>query len=203
MAQIDSFGLLDYYHGGIWKPRGSDIKDSMQAISLAKSAIVNLSQFTNVSDTSDLISIRAIINDATKDWEIIFGNQIYKGMEVMNTRIDAIVANEFVCLSGQHHYKNIFISQQDVISKERIIQKLVGTEITYQCNSPSKYLITSSSINLDLIKECIYSLLNNDSIELRVVWKVPIMYNSVLTGWNYYLDIYTGEVIALEQLFYC
>jgi hypothetical protein len=202
LAQIDSFGLLGYYNGGVAKPRGSTITNSAQAISLAKSAMLDLSQFTNVSDTSALVVRRAEINGATKDWEIIFANQSYKGLEVWNTRVDAIVADQFILLYQQHHYKDIVIPQLNVVSKERVKAKLVGTEIKYQCWTPSSYVITDSSINLDTVEECIYPLLKMNSIELHVVWKVPISLPSFV-GWYYFIDVLTGETIAVEQLFVC
>jgi hypothetical protein len=202
LAQLDSFGLLGDYHGGVAKPRGSTITNPAQAISLAKSAMLDLSQFTNVSDTSALVIRRAEVNGATNDWEIIFANQSYKGLEVWNTRIDAIVADQFILLYQQHHYKNIIIPQQNVISKERAKSKLIGTEIKYECWSASSYIISDSSINLETIEKCIYPLLKMNSIELHVVWKIPISLYSFV-GWYYFVDVLTGEIIASEQLFIC
>jgi hypothetical protein len=202
LAQLDSFGLLGYYHGGVAKPRGSTITNPAQAISLAKSALLDLSQFTNVSDTSALVIRRAEINGVTNDWEIIFGNQSYEGLEVWNNRIDAIVANQFILLYQQHHYKNIIIPQLNVISKEHAKSKLVGTEIKYQCWSASSYVIADSSINLETVEQCIYPLLKMNSIELRLVWKIPISL-SIFVKWYYFIDVLTGETIAVEQLFVC
>jgi hypothetical protein len=202
LAQIDSFGLLGHYHGGVAKPRGSTITNPAQAISIAKSAILDLSQFTNVFDTSALVMRSAKINGVTYDWDIIFANQFYKGLEVWNTRIDAIVADQFILLYQQHHYKNINIPQQNVISKEVAKSKLVGTEIKYQCWLPSSYVIADSSINLETIEQCIYPLLKMNSIELHVVWKIPISLSSFI-GWYYFMDVLTGEIIASEQLFMC
>ena len=202
LAQIDSFGLLGYYHGGVPIPRGSTITNQAQAISLAKSAIQDLSQFTNVFDTSALVLRSADINGITGYWDIIFANQLYKGLEVWNTRIDAIVADQFILLYQQHHYKDINIPQQNVISKEVAKSKLVGTEIKYECWSASSYVITDSSINLESIEQCIYPLLKMNSIELRVVWKIPISLSNFV-GWYYFMDVVTGEIIASEQLFMC
>jgi len=202
LAQLDSFGLLGYYHGGVVKPRGSTITNPAQAISLAKLAMIDLSQFTNVIDTSALVVRRAQINEVTNDWEIIFANQVYKGLEVWNTRIDAIVADQFILLYQQHHYNNIIIPRQNILSKERVKSKLVGTEINYQCWTPSSYLITDSSINLETMEQCIYPLQKMNSIELHVVWKVSISQGSFM-GWYYFIDVLTGETIAVEQLFVC
>jgi hypothetical protein len=202
LAQLDSFGLLGYYYGGVGRPRGSDITHPAQAISLAKTAMLHLSQFTNISDTSAIFVKRAEISSVTKDWEIIFENQFYNGLEVWNTRIDAIVANNFILLYQQHHYKNIFIPQQDVIGKERAKSNLIGTEIHYMCWSPGTYVITDSSINLETMEQCIYPLIKINSIELHVVWKTPIAWPGSI-GWYYFVDVVTGEIVAVEQLFMC
>jgi hypothetical protein len=202
LAQIDSFGLLDYYHGGVGKPRGSTISNPSDAISLAKMATVDLSQFTNVFDTSALIVRRAQINGVTNDWEIIFANQSYKGMEVLNTRIDAIVADQFILLYQEHHYKNITIPRQNVITKEHAKSELIGTEIEYQCWVPSSYVITDSSINLEGVDQCIYPLLKGNSLELHVVWKIPISPGGS-TMWYYFIDVVSGEIVASQQLFIC
>jgi len=202
LAQLDSFGLLGRYHGGVGKPRGSTITNPSDAISLAKLAAVDLSQFTNVSDTSALVVRRAQINGVTNEWEIIFANQSYKGMVVWNTRIDAIVADQFILLYQQHHYKNITIPQHNVITKERAKSRLIGTEIEYQCWGPSSYVIADSSINLEMVEQCIYPLPKTDSLELRVVWKIPISpYGS--TMWYYFMDVLSGEIVTTEQLFIC
>jgi hypothetical protein len=202
LAQIDSFGLLGYYHGGVEKPRGSTITNPAHAISLAKSAMLHLNQFTNVSDTSALVIRSAEINPVTNDWDVIFANQSYKALEVWNTRIDAIVADQFILLYQQHHYRNITIPQLNVISKQQAKSKLVGTDIKYQCWTPSSYLITDESIDLDTIERCIYPLTKMNSIELHVVWKVPISLSSFV-GWYCFIDVVTGEIIASEQLFVC
>jgi hypothetical protein len=123
-------------------------------------------------------------------------------LQVWNTRIDVIVADQFILLYQQHHYKNITIPDLDVITKEQAKSKLVGTEIKYQCWGPSSYLITDSSFGVEPMERCIYPLLKTNSIELRVVWKVPISLSGFV-GWYYFIDVVTGEFVASEQLFRC
>lgn len=202
LAQLDSFGLLGPYNDVVLKPRGSSITNPSLAISLAKSAMLDLTQFTNVTDTSSLVVRTADINTATNDWEIVFANQSYKGLEVWNTRIDAIVADQFILLYQQHHYRNIAFPQQSFVTKGRAKSILVGTEIKYQCWFPSSYVITDSSIDPDSIIQCIYPLLKTNSVELHVVWKVPISMSGFV-GWYYFVDVVTGEIVAMEQLFVC
>jgi hypothetical protein len=202
-AEIDSFGLLCDYSGHIW-PRGSDITDSIQAVSIVKAAIFNLNQFTNVSDTSDLVVKIGRKNNVTGDWDVIFINQFYKGMEVLNTQIKAILTNNCVVLYGSHHYKKIFIPLQGIIDKEIIKQKLIGVGIDYYCNSYTKYVITDVCISTETFEKCIFPLIKNDTIELHVCWKVPVFFDGgPLKGWHCYVDVLTGELLASEQTFLC
>jgi hypothetical protein len=205
LARLDSFGLLDHY--GLLSRGKSNISDPNQAISLAKTALLHLDDFSNILDTSAL-SIKEATNynptpTSFTDWRIIFNNQSYNGMEVWDTQIMAIVADDFILLDG-HHYNSIFIPQQDVISKEQTKKNLIGTEIHYECWSPETYIIADSSINLGSMEQCIYPFAKTNSIELRVVWKVPI---TSAPGnppmWYYFIDVLTGETVAVQQLFVC
>lgn len=167
------------------------------------SFVVYLSDFSNVVDTAALYVER--VKHATStyftDWVILFKNQSYNGMEVWDTQIMVIVADNFIFLGG-HHYKDIFIPKHNIISKEQAKMKLVGTEIHYDCWVPSTFVITDSSINLETMEQCAYPLIKSSSIELRVAWKVPISsYGSPM--WYYFIDIVTGETIGVRQLFGC
>ncbi len=205
LAKLDSFGLLGHY--GVLSRGQSNISDPTQAISLAKTALLRLSDFSNILDTSALYIKEATNYNPTptnfSDWRIIFKNQSYNGMEVWDTQIMAIVADNFILLDG-HYYNNIFIPKQDVISKEQVKRNLLGTEIQYFGWTPETFTITDSTIDLETMEQCIYPLIKVSSIELRVVWKVPI---SPAPGnpamWYYFIDVLTGEKIALEQLFIC
>lgn len=205
LGELDSFGLLGHY--GVLSRGNSNISDPAQAISLAKTALLHLNQFSNISDTSILY-----VEEATNyhpgpinftDWIIIFENQSYSGLEVWDTQIIVIVADDFILLDG-HHYKDTFIPQKDIISKERVKSNLIGTEIHYTCKYPETYVIADSSINLETMEQCIYPLTKINSIELRVVWKTPI---STAPGnppdWYYFVDVLTGEIVAVQELFIC
>jgi hypothetical protein len=52
------------------------------------------------------------------------------------------------------------------------------------------------------MEQCIYPLQKMNSMELHVVWKVSISQGSFM-GWYYFIDVLTGETIAVEQLFVC
>jgi hypothetical protein len=198
-ANLDSFGLLgDYYK---WPKGTSLIPDTLQAVTLTKTAFLKLNDFSNVSDTSNLI-VEGIIDFV--GWRtIIFKYQIYQGLEVWGTNITGMVTNDSIYLSG-HHYKDIFIPQQNLISKDSIKSLLIGKEIYYSCDAVGKFIVDDSSININTIEQCIYPLIKNNSIELRVAWKVPITpFYSQYVMWDYFVDVLTGEEIDVLQLFGC
>lgn len=198
-ANVDSFGFIGHL-GGLWRGR-SGISDAGQAIRLAKSALLVLRDRTCVFDTS-LIEVRSAQKYRSgplplSDWEIHFGPQIYNGLEVWNSDILVLIADSLVQMEG-HWYRHVTVPYQNTISKERAKSLLLGSVIQYQCWGPSTFLVTDSSISIDSIRQCIYPLVESDRIELRVVWKVPIS-----DMWYYFVDILTGERVALIERFIC
>ena len=212
-AQIDSFGFTSHHQntGNIYDEygnilTGSNIDNTTQAVSLAKSTIFKLNNFTNVIDTLEL-SVKTVERDLYNDWKIEFKNQIFKNLEVLNTEIEVkITINDFVIINGSNprHYKNIIIPTNEKITKNKAKEILVGTEIEFICQQKIKFLITDESIQLEDIEKCIYPFQEKNTITLHTVWKVPVYYDSkTLLGWYYYIDEISGKIINYEQLFYC
>lgn len=205
IATIDDFGLLG--HLGVLRRGQSSIIETNKAISVAKSVLLQLADFSNISDTS-ILSIQKATNYNSgplnfSDWQITFRNQSYKSIEVWNTTILVLVSDNLVSLDW-HHYKYIFIPQNDVTSKERTKKLLVGKDITYECWTPGKYTITDASIKTDSMSLCIFPLTKNRSLELRLTWKIPIYsLSNNDAGWYYFIDVLTGETVGVEQLFIC
>lgn len=205
-ATIDDYGLLGRLVG-LLKRGHSSITDPNAAVSVVKSALLKLSEFSNISDTS-LLNVKQATNIDTSpqnfsDWRISFKNQSYEGIEVWNTSIFALVTDELVSLDW-HHYKYIFIPQNDIISKERTKKLLVGYEIRYECWGPKKFTITGASIRTDNMTLCVFPLTKADSLELRVAWKIPIYSGSnIYPDWYFFIDILTGEIIEMFVTFVC
>ena len=205
LATLDEFGLLG--HVGLLTRGKSSISDANEAISAAKSALLELSDFSNVIDTSSLHvqSARRYTGPMpnVSDWKIWFEKQTYQGMVVWTDAILAIVADDFVLVDG-HCYKNIFVPHENNINKERAREIIVGTKIDYYCWFSESFIVADSSINLDKTEQCIYPLAKDNSIELRVVWKIPIcMYPGDPERWYFFVDVQTGETVGIQQLFIC
>ncbi len=202
IASLDSFGLIG--GAGVWNRGTSTIDNYDRAVSLAKAALVYLKEFSNVMDTSQLSVRFARKNSDLRitDWDISFQTQRINGMEVYGTEIQTVVTDDDVCIDG-HFYKDVIIPPNNLISKAKAKNVLVGTEIHFSCWTPGTYVITDSTINTDSMKLCIYPLLKGQRNELRVAWQVPVPSFPVGPMWYYFIDVITGEVIGSRQLFRC
>ena len=204
-ATLDSFGLIG--HLGMLSRGISSITTADQAISVAKKALLQFKDFTNVADTS-LLTVHEATNynpfpTNNSDWTVDFDNQSYNNLEVWRTKI-LLLINDVKTSMDWHHYKDIFIPKEDLLSKERARGELVGKEISYYCWGPTKFTMTEESINVDSLSLSIYPLRKNDIIEFRVVWKIPIYsYSRIYPSWYYFIDVLTGEIVGIEQLFIC
>ncbi len=202
-ATLDQFGLLG--HLGLLSRGKSSITISDQAVSVVKSALQQLSRFTNISDTSTL-SVESATNHSGvpefTDWVIIFKNQTYKGVEVWDTRILTLVSDDLVSLDW-HHYNDVFVPRDDIVSRERAKKSIVGKVISYSCWTPGRFTITDSSIVTAGIVCTIVPLVKNDSLEFHLTWRIPISPAGGSPYWYYFLDALTGETILVRQLFYC
>lgn len=192
---LDEYGLMGYL--GLFLRDSSTTDDTDMAVSLAKSAVVRLSEFTNVDDPGALV-VREISHGAGRDWLITFENQVYNGREVRDTEIYALVTDEYIQVKG-HHYKGIYLPPVKFSTDEQIAGVLVGKVISYFCWGPAQFTVSGEMINYSGMEPVIYPLVNGDSLELRVAWRIPLMDG----GWYFYLDVFEGELIAIEQLFIC
>lgn len=199
-ANVDSFGFIGHLVG-LLQRGNSSITNQSQAIGLAKIALLSLSDRTCVFDTS-LIEVQYATNHNSSplpisDWQIYFESQKCNGLEVWKSNIFVLVSDDLIQIDG-HWYKDIFVPSQGLISKEQAKEILAGTEIESWCWYYHTFIVADSTINIDLMTQCIYPLMKSDSIELRVVWKIPINY----TGY-YFIDALTGEKIAYIETSEC
>ena len=202
--EIDKYGLINF--AGIFSRGNSDIKDSDIVVDMAKKMIVKYSKFSNVFSESSL-SLKEISNynaipELGIDWTVIFKNQIYEGLEILNTEIITIVQNNVSSIKG-HHFNNIFIPRENLIPLEKIKENLVGKKIEYYCNQPREIVITSDMISNDITKNIFWKEIES-YIEFRVVWRIPILSNN-LQKIRFYLlvDVLSGEIIEVQDTFIC
>jgi len=176
-----------------------------RAFVLAVSTILKNARYVNITDSVTLIAsgYKVIQSDtASTKWKIIFGPQIYNGFELPFTWITVrIYGNEPYTLTG-HWYSDIYIPSRYTIDKEKAKQKVVGEKLIWGdiAGTPQEFVITDESIS-DNISNAIFPLEKENSIELRVIWKIPILFSSDFVGWHIYIDVITGEIVKIIQEF--
>lgn len=203
-SKINKYGFIgnDTYHRAY-----QDIpisKDS--ALILAVNTLIKNSKFVNVDSKEKLLAGNYKITQLNSEgtgWRIMFGPQIYNGFELPLTFIYVrLYGNEPYSISG-HWYTNIYIPARFKINEEAAKDKVVGEKIKWYGvdGSPREFIVTSESISSKIIKTII-PVEGMDSIELRVIWKIPIIiFPNGGIGWHIFLDVMTGEIIEIIQEF--
>lgn len=194
-GSLDEYGLMGYL--GLFARGTSSLTDTGVVVSLAKSAVVRLGEFTNVRDPRNLV-VRQVSHGSGRDWLLTFENQRYKNREVRNTEIYALVTDDYIQVKG-HHYERVYLPPVRFSTEEQIREALVGKVISYWCWGPAEFTISEEMIRFAWMEPVIYPLVDGSSLQLRVSWKIPLMNGE----WVFYLDVADGELIAIEQLFIC
>jgi hypothetical protein len=203
IADLDSFGLINT--PTFFGCRESSLQDRNQAIALSKELLLKLSKFTNVYDTTLLElewASKRNGGDIFNDWIVIFQNQIYKSLEVIDTKIMLSLCDDAQCIAG-HHYNNIYIPDKDIVDIDSAINIINGYKIDYYCNGLKSIIITDSLIISNKVKKVIYPVNKSNYIEFRVAWKIPIGECEECDEWYIYVDVVYGDIIYIYQTFVC
>ena len=197
---IDDYGLFsftDFFERG-----NSNITDKSIAVKLAKESLLKYSKYSNITDTSTIELKDAVKNDISltgfSDWIISFKNQKKDDIEVLHSEINVIVHDQVKRIIG-HHFNDISIPKLNIFSKEKIQEKIVGHKFEAGGKGSSEVIITSDMIIKNKISKNIIWIELNDSIELHVVWNIPLGYCSEIIRWNFYLDILSGEILSYSK----
>lgn len=206
-ASLDKYGLINW--SGFLSRGKSSINDVNEAILIAKTVTLKFSQFTNVMDTSLLVVNEKTYHRTTDlftDWVVIFKNQTYEDIEVLNTYILVLITDNIIQILG-HHYKDILVPDEDRKSLNTIEKSLLGIEIEYQFDYSEKdtLIVSEQDIHVEGAVETasikILPFEQNDRLEMRVCWRVPIyFYGSIYPFWYVFVDILSGEIITYQAL---
>ncbi len=199
-SELNEYGLIKTC--GLLDRGQSTITDTNIVVSKAKSAVWKFRKFTNVIDTNLLIVTEATRSSSGlfTDWWIHL-KQPYKSLMIDAMEISLLVHQDVVQMYG-HTYKNVFIPIHDLITIERAIKSLLGYEIEYYCKTKEKFIISIEAVFIDQVSMVIYPKKSSNKIELRVAWKIPIG-SGRYPHWNFYIDVLTGEIVYIHQLFIC
>ncbi len=178
-----------------------------QAEGLAKTWIEKNGKFTNIADFSKLTVKRFIgipscllcdsTNKTYRDWSLVFGNQIYEGMEVFYTEISMYIDASGPYRVGGNWYSTIHIPAIDSFSLDRAKESLYGDTIRIECFTPIVYIVSPQNIAAGGRKVIIPKKYNN-RIELRVAWEIFIARQYLI-----YVDTTTGRIIFKNQTIIC
>ena len=199
-ALLNQFGILN--DNLLYNEGTSSILDQDSVITIAKETVLYLSEFNNVTDTSDL-KIKSVVHYKSS-WLIIFDNQFYQGLEILDTDIQVLITDSILEISG-HHFSEVFIPHIRNFIKKDVITNIWNEKIEYSCRGGGgTVVVNDESIMYDEIKTVIFPFISSDynSLALHVVWKIPI---EVEHGerWEYFIDVVSGKVVALYQNFRC
>lgn len=208
---LNEFGFIKYKltYCLTRKIQRIEIKDEASKIRLAKETLLKNTKFSGITDTSALVvkrstPLRGCIKCDGSDgdtvpiaWRIEFENQVYKNIEVKETRIVAFLDTNGVYMMGGNWYPDIFIPDKDIFSVEASKKNLIGTEITwYGWGGKNVFVVESDSFSSN-VRKVIIPFKNNNAIELRLTWKFYVGGSS----WAIYVDTTTGETVGIYQLF--
>lgn len=166
-------------------------------ISRAKEAVVKFNPFTNVPDTSLLVvRLHGGIGSTTERILVVFKNQIAHDMEVMDTEINVwLNANAAMQIYGQW-FKEITVPECNKTTEAEASAAAVGTEIIYWSWGGPDTVTVSEEDLLNGAIQVVVPIRQAETIDIRIAWRIGIR-----GGWYLYIDMLSGEVIRIDQLF--
>jgi len=198
---LDKYGLIGTHTSLVIETSNNKITDENQAIRAAEATLVRNSKFTNVSDAS-LLAVKRTRKVHDDNWEIHFKNQVYGDIEVIETEIGLRLHEWVYMIWGGHFFRDIIVPSQFLIDEEVAKDSLIGYEIIWYDfgGQQQVYVISSNSFCQAQSDTVIVPLEKDEALELRVAWQVPIA-NAISPLWYVYVDVMTGDIIKVVQLF--
>ena len=206
-SRLDRYGLVEI--GRVCSVKNPDIViEKDEVIEMAKSTLFKNRRFTNVTDTTNLIIRRATKVSPGREnthWRIDYFPQQYEGHKVLDTQISLWAFGNGVYRINGHWYTDIFIPKEIRVNEAKAKESIIGTEITwYNAGGEEQILtVTKETLTNKPPKRVIVPLHVEDNIELRVAWEIGVSFslNRNTPYWYVYVDVMTGELIRIDQLF--
>ena len=131
-------------------------------------------------------------------WNIVIGNQVYSGLEVVNTGIYLRLNFYGVTEATGNWYPVITIPKKEAYSYDMAKSSLLGKQFDFMCWTMIHFKIDKDTKWVEPAqRKIVYPVSKNYTIELHVVWVLET------TGFSFYIDVMTGEVIASMMNFVC
>jgi len=188
-------GFLDSLLPAPWPERIPDLNREI-AVNTVKSFVSLNSKPIGVINLYDLTFERVDsfkVYDGSIAWDLLTGNEKYKGIEVLNTSILFIVINGKIITCRGNWFPFIYIPIPKV--HEEMAKSILLNKVIYLSDllgKPIPMTITAKSLETSEFTKMIYPLNVDDKIELHVIWQVniPDVYYVI------YLDVMTGNIIG-------
>lgn len=199
---LDRYGFVGSEHG--YRPYAMVKIGPDEALRIAVQAILKNAKFTNVKDSAALFSSSRDVASVTVDsirWKIIFGPQMWNGVDIPFMTITVwVYGNEPYQISG-HWIDGVYIPPGLKTNKEEAKKAVLGKQIIWYdiSGKPVEFIVSEESIS-DEMALTLFPLEKDDTIEIRIVWKIPIL-SGTMVGWHVYLDAVTGELVDTIQEF--
>ncbi|MBN2013281.1 hypothetical protein JW960_28380 [candidate division KSB1 bacterium] len=175
--------------------------EEADVIDLAIQTVLKNSKFTNANDSILLRSTVWATSTNKIRWNVRFGPQQYHGYELPFTWIYVRIYDREAYSIARYWYKDICIPDHDNIGAQQAANKVIDEKIVwYNFGGSAQSFIVSNDDIGSPINKAIYPVETEESIKLRVTWKIPILFSGFV-GWHIYLDTMTGEIVEIIQEF--
>ena len=206
-TDLDQFGFTDDIRPCHKNNIKKNITDHSLILTMVKATLIKNSKFTNVLDTMDLKVKRIDQHDTSPiDLQIIFENQAVEGITVEGTRIKVNFHGDYVCnIIGSWYPKVPLPPKEFGLSISEAKDKILGEKFEYSCMTGTKQItITRQSILDDYTDKCLHPIVNEKSIEFRVVYRFSIQEEDNQIPFHVvYVDLITGEILKYRSLISC
>lgn len=205
LTRLNPYGLTgEVDHGSARRANPGIPVTEPEAAQLAVRAVLRNAQFTNAADSLYLVNhiqdIRLVRDDST-EWLVRFEGQRYQGYPVRDTRISVWTYGDGAWAIRGFWYADLVLPEYPVIGEAEARWRVIGKRLVWHGfgGEPHEFLVTPADIGAP-IEAVVMPLETGESIELRVTWKIPVIFESFI-GWHCYVDVITGELLEIVQEF--
>jgi len=205
-SRLDRYGLVD--REGFCAIENPNIPiEEREVIELSKLTLYKNRKFTNVKDTTGLAIGRIFMMTPNRDnthWRIDYLQQQYNGHKILDTEIVLWAHGNGVYRINGHWYTDIFIPENVEVQEAEAQESLIGTEIIWYdaAGREQVFTVTEETLIDETPQKVIVPLQVEDNIELRITWEIGVRFSfQNYPSWYLYVDVISGELIRIVQLF--
>jgi hypothetical protein len=200
--KLNKYGFIGHESMGNPDYKSQIILSSDAVKELVVNTLLKNKKYTNTTDElTTLASITRVWDlDNSIQWRVDLGLQKSHNIEILKSNITVYICGGKVYCIYDSWYPNVVVPQEEKIDTSTAKTKVIGQILNISGFYPygSKFTVTEKSIGR-ITDKVIFPFEKENSMELRVVWKIPIIFDDSLC-WYIYLDTTTGEILGTKQL---